>query len=150
MELPVTLYPLSVVLSVQLLTKGIVCLKAPYFFNFITICLNDAHLQAMTTRTSCLGKCCSVFPIIFIIVCFQGFPYYVTVKTTLYVLTQSIPSRTFNLAEGNFFVSMALHKAFYNYKPCCDKKSNTVGSLILGETESTIRAKHNIDQRHLL
>ena len=42
-------------------------------------------------------------------------------------------------------------KAFYNYyKPCCDKKSNTVGSLILGEIESSIRAKHNIDQRHLL
>ena len=41
-------------------------------------------------------------------------------------------------------------KAFYNYKPCCDKKINTVGSLILGETESPNRAKHNIDQRHLL
>ena len=41
-------------------------------------------------------------------------------------------------------------KAFYNYKPCCDKKCNTVGSLILGETESPIRAKHNIDQQHLL
>ena len=41
-------------------------------------------------------------------------------------------------------------KAFYSYKPCCDKKSNTVGSLILWETESPIRAKHNIDQRHLL
>ena len=45
---------------------------------------------------------------------------------------------------------MKYTKAFYNYKPCCDKKNNTVGSLVLGETESSIRAKHNIDQRHLL
>ena len=45
---------------------------------------------------------------------------------------------------------LSLSKAFYNYKPCCDKKSNTVGSLILWETESPIRAKHNTDQRHLL
>ena len=45
---------------------------------------------------------------------------------------------------------MTVIKAFYNDKPCCDKKSNTVGSLILAETESPIRAKHNINQRHLL
>ena len=44
------------------------------------------------------------------------------------------------------FDRKAMVKAFYNYKPCCDKKSNTVRSMILGETESPIRAKHNIDQ----
>ena len=36
---------------------------------------------------------------------------------------------------------VAWTKAFYNYKPCCDKKSNTVGSLIVWETESPVRAK---------
>ena len=34
-------------------------------------------------------------------------------------------------------IVLHINKVFYNYKPCCDKKSNTVGSLILGETEKS-------------
>ena len=42
------------VLSVLLIMKGTVFLKAPHFFHFITVCCSDAHLLTEVSATSIL------------------------------------------------------------------------------------------------
>ena len=52
--------------------------------------------------------------------------------------------------DGQWYPGMDGTIAFYNHKPCCGKTNNTVGSLILREMESPIRARHYTVQRHLV